>query len=427
MNIQYTNISLIMYGIKKCSGNCLYCSAASTMKYRDTKNKTTFKFDKDKTKKRILEYTNILEVSKSSPVSLHVDVWGGNPLENFNEFKEVVEFLLNDLKEFTTIEIHTSGNGLELQSEDIVQYLIDNNIHYQLSHDGLGQYMRTGTIDPLYWEKTAGNIVKLTRLGLLDWLNCTLNNRNWSFFENKNFFDKWMRDNDLLDTNLIIKLNHIYPGTPAVDKAWVGQDIPELHGRSACKHGEIIGELGFQGENLNNYMHEYRKMGIICLTPGIGDNPEWKHYANYILGQINRWGIMENEEQGDGICRKFQMGLVDKTFAIDTLGEYCQCNLLDSSTPVKNPSGARAKDCEKCVYAKQKECHLCGSELPEEPCQFLFKQCQVLEEFAQLNFLINDIRNSINNSNSCNCNGKCDCKNKDNTAEPVYCVKNYSI
>lgn len=34
-----------MYGIKKCSGGCLYCSAASTMRYRDAKNgnEATFK------------------------------------------------------------------------------------------------------------------------------------------------------------------------------------------------------------------------------------------------------------------------------------------------------------------------------------------------------------------------------------------------
>ena len=44
--------------------------------------------------------------------------------------------------------------------------------------------MRTGLIDPLYWDKTKDNIVKLTRLGILDWINTTLNGRNYSFFEN---------------------------------------------------------------------------------------------------------------------------------------------------------------------------------------------------------------------------------------------------
>lgn len=420
MNTVFANISLVMYGIKKCSGSCLYCSAASTMNYRDSKNKTTFKFDKEKTKKRILEYTNVLELSKQNSVNLHIDIWGGNPLENFEEFKQVVEFLQNDLKEFSSIDLHTSGNGLELQSNDIVEYLINNNIKYQLSHDGLGQYIRTGEIDPLYWSKTADNIAKLTRLGILDWINCTLNNRNYSLFENKKYFDTWMQKNGLLDTGLVIKLNHLYPGTPAINKVWTGRDIPPLLGRSACKRGEVIGDLAFNGINLVNYMHELRKFGIICLMPDIRNNPEWKHYADYILNQINRWGIIESENEGDGICRKFQMGIVDKTFAIDTLGEYCQCNLIDSSTSVKNPSGTRTEKCKECVYSKQKECHLCGSEVYEDPCRYLYQYCQVLEEFAQLKCLLEETCKN----NKHNCEGHdCECHNK----EPVYCVKNYSI
>ena len=87
-----------MYGIHRCSGSCLYCSAASTMNYNEDGNKNTFKFDKEKTKKRILEYTEIEnEINAGNGVSLHIDLWGGNPLENFNEFKQVVEFCENDL------------------------------------------------------------------------------------------------------------------------------------------------------------------------------------------------------------------------------------------------------------------------------------------------------------------------------------------
>ena len=143
------SISLVMYGIRKCRGSCLYCSAASTMNYNEDGNKNTFKFDKEKTKKRILEYTNAEEdLKENQSISLKIDIWGGNPLENFSEFKQIVEFCQNELKEFKEISLHTSGNGLELRDNEKVQYLIDNNIHYQLSHDGCGQFIRTGLIDP---------------------------------------------------------------------------------------------------------------------------------------------------------------------------------------------------------------------------------------------------------------------------------------
>ena len=125
------------------------------------------------------------------------------------------------------------------------------------------------------------------------------------------------------------------------------------------------------------------------------------------------------------MCRKFQMGLVDKTFAIDTIGEYCQCNLIDSSTTVKNPSGKRPKQCDTCIYTKQQECHQCGSELYEEKCHYLYQWCQVLEEFAQLRNLLNQVKQSSNCNNNCqeNCHT---CKDNQNN-EPVYCVRNYKI
>ena len=428
------SISLVMYGIKKCSGACLYCSAASTMDYRDKKNgnKKTFVFDKEKTKKRILEYTNVEEDLKNNlEVSLDVDVWGGNPVENFDEFKQTIEFCQNELKEFKNINIHTSGNGLELQSNDIVQYLIDNNIHYQLSHDGLGQWLRTGDIDPLYWDKTKDNIVKMVKLGILDWINCTLTSYNHSFFSNIDFWNKWRKENDLMNLNsLTIKLNHIYPGTPAITKKWYGKDIPgNVHGTKPCKNGQEIGDLNFTKDDLITYFHEIRKLGLICLTPNIENVPEYMPYYGYIQGQINRWQVITSEKE-TGSCRNFQMGLSDKNFAIDTTGEYCQCNLIDSSTTVKNPTGWRPDECNTCVYTDQAECHMCGSETMSV-CNhgYNYQWCQVLEEFAQLQELLKVIRSE--NQHSCNCgeggcggNHECSCNQPDNS-NAVYCVKNY--
>lgn len=431
------SISLVMYGIKKCSGACLYCSAASTMDYRDKKNgnRKSFKFDKEKTKKRILEYTNIEQIlADGDSAELSIDIWGGNPVENFEEFKETVEFCQKELREFQKVKLHTSGNGLELQSDDIVNYLIENDIHYQLSHDGYGQWLRTGDIDPLYWDKTKDNIVKLTRLGILDWINTTLNGYNFSFFSNMEFWNKWRRENNLMDIDtLTIKLNHLYPGTPSVDKEWFGnKDIKgDVWGTKPCKKGQIIGDINLYGKDLSIYMHEIRKMGIICHTPGIEKSPEWQPFVSYIMGQVTRWQTLKSELDFTGLCRAFQMGLKDKNFAIDTIGEYSQCNLIDSSTPVKNPSGKRPDECETCIYKMQAECFPCGSEVMPS-CEYHYQWCQVLEEFAQLKELLASLRNENNQNHECNCNGdgccggECSCES-DKNKDAVYCVKNYRL
>lgn len=417
-------ISLVMYGIHKCSGSCLYCSAASTMNYNEDGNKNTFKFDKEKTKKRILEYTEVEKVLENNDCAkLNIDIWGGNPLENFNEFKQVVEFCKNDLKEFKEISLHTSGNGLELRDNEKVQFLIENDIHYQLSHDGLGQYIRTGLIDPLYWDKTKDNIIKLARLGIFDWVNTTLHSRNYSFFDNIEYWNKWRKEAGIMDKDFFIKLNHIYPGTPPVSKKWIFDDFdpfPEYESVKPIKKGEVIGDLNLRGDTLRNYMHEFRKLSHIFLIPGIENSQEYKPFFSYIREQSGRWRIVNKDEESTsfGACRAFQMGLRKTNFAIDTTGEYCQCNLIDSSTTVKNPTGSRPERCEKCKYSRQFECFPCGSEFMDENGEFCYAWCQTLEELAQLNESLKLLDN--NKEHVCQCMEK----KKD---EPIYCVKNYQV
>ena len=414
------SISVVMNGIKKCSGSCLYCSAASTMKYRDKANKNTFVFYKDKTKKRILEFCDITlsnDRKNKQPTDLNVDIWGGNPLENFDPFKQVVEFLENDLKEFRNINLHTSGNGLELQDDDLVEYLIKHGIKYQLSHDGLGQWIRTGEIDPLYWEKTSENIKKLARLGMLDWINCTLSSRNPSFFDNIDYWNKWRKETGLDGSiPLTIKLNHIYDGTPPIKTKWIGKDNKYI------KHGEEIGDLNFHGELLQEYLHEFRKLAAICLTPGIENDWAFKPYVNYIAGQADRYKLVRNTDDL-GSCVKFQRGLTDKNFAIDTKGEYCQCNLIDSDSKVKNSKGKMPDYCNGCKYNKTMECNTCGSENFPEKCEYKWWWNKTLEEMFGFIQIKNALMNMNKGQHQCNCN-KPDMNNGNNA---VFCVKNYAF
>ena len=407
------SISLVMNGIKKCSGSCLYCSAASTMNYRGKDNKSTFVFDREKTKKRILEYTKeVFDQANGKGVELNVDVWGGNPVENFEPFKQCIDFLENDLKEFSYIRIHTSGNGLELQDNDIVEYLIKHGIHYQLSHDGLGQWLRTGDIDPLYWEKTKDNISRLAREGNLDWINCTLSARNPSFFENIEYWNKWRDTFGIADKNITIKLNHIYDGTKPIEKKWLGKDNKYI------KHGEVIGDLCFHGETLQAYLHEFRKLSYICMTPGIENNMTFNVFASYIRGQYNRFNYIKNPREA-GSCVAFQRGLTDKNFAIDTKGEYCQCNLIDSDSKVHNPTAKQPDYCKNCKYKNLAECNQCGSENYPEKCEYHWWFANTLEETWQVLELLKHFQNGQNNHGECHC--------KEQPQEPVFCVKGYRL
>ena len=412
-----TGISIVMNGIRKCSGSCLYCSAASTMNYRAKDNQTSFIFNKEKTKKTILEYCKtVLEQDrkKGEGTTINIDIWGGNPVENFKPFKEVVAFCENDLKEFKIVKLHTSGNGLELQSRDIVDFLINHNIHYQLSHDGLGQWLRTGEIDPLYWDKTKDNIAELTKKGILDWINCSLTARNPSFFDNIDYWNKWRKEINLDNKiDLTIKLNHIYDGTPPIEKKWTGKDNAQI------KNGEIIGDLNLHGETLQEYLHEFRKLALICHTPGVREGWEFKPFCNYIFGQTGRFKIYKDENEL-GSCTKFQRGITKTNFAIDTKGNYCQCNLIDSDGKVKNEKAQMPDYCKGCIYEKTLECNTCGSENFPEKCEYKWWWNKTLEETFQMIQLIDAYENLLKNNNTHQCN----CNKPD---EPVFCVKGYRL
>ena len=417
MTMGNCSISIVMNGIRKCSGSCLYCSAASTMDYRAKDNKNTFVFYPKKLKAKILEYCKPqldIDKQKNEGTQLAIDIWGGNPVENFDPFKKVVEFCENELKEFTLVTLHTSGNGLELRDRDIVDYLFAHDIKYQLSHDGLGQWLRTGEIDPLYWDKTKDNIKEMAQKGLLDWINCTLTSRNPSFFANIDYWNKWRKEIGIYDTRpLTIKLNHIYDGTPPIQKKWLGKDNEYI------KHGEVIGDLNFHGEVLFNYLHEFRKLAIICYTPFIKDNPEFTPYINYITGQADRYKMITRPDEA-GSCVAFQRGLKDRNFAIDTKGKYCQCNLIDSDSKVKNPKAEQPAYCKTCKYKNLAECNPCGSENFPEKCEYKWWWAKTLEEMFQVIQLRNAYE-SMGNNCGCGGGGECQCHEE----QPVFCVKGY--
>jgi hypothetical protein len=168
-------------------------------------------------------------------------------------------------------------------------------------------------------------------------------------------------------------------------------------------------------------LSEFRKLAIICKTPGIRDNWTFAPFVSYIAGQADRYTIIQNDNQL-GACVRFQRGISDKNFAIDTKGKYCQCNLIDSDNKVKNSKAEMPEYCNNCKYKKTTECNTCGSENFPEKCEYKWWWNKTLEEMFSLNELIKNMNNKPNNTpqHQCSCKGK----SKNNA---VFCVKDFDF
>ncbi len=373
------SISLIMNGVKVCKMNCSYCSAVAAC-HPTKEDINDFHYDWNKTEETILNTSfikkEIEEFAKNGKKpNISIDVWGMEPLENFEAFKMTVAFCEDILsKHFENVFIRTSTNGMSLRDDKVIQFLIDHNIHLQLSHDGCGQWIRSRQYEPL--EANKDNIVKLVKEGILDLVNCTLSAKNPSFYDNINFWNKFRFENGLEKCKLEIKLNHIYDGTEPILK-------------------DNIGDLNFKGEVLNQYMHEFRELAIMFRDPEVTNTDEYRPYVSYILEQSKRWKELSSHEETNGACRMFQMGLSKETFAIDTTGRYCQCNLLDADHKVLDPSCTRPDYCKGCEYEMQSECHPCGSEVRAPECHFHKEWCRVLEEMKDIDMLLDKRKNLV--------------------------------
>ena len=385
-----TTLSIVMYGVHKCSGSCVYCSAATPQGYKDNHKKNNFKIEPEKIDERVIDFfkkSQGIDITKNHNFKLQIDIWGSNPLSNFKEFKQTVEYCKTLNRFFCQVILCTSGNGLELASDEVVDYIIKNDIHYQLSHDGLGQWQRTGDIDPLYWGLTKENFLKILRLGLVRNINCTLSERNWSFYENYHYWEKYFEENDI-KVKPIVKLNKVAAGTKPVNKVWTGKDNPQI------KHGEIIGNQQIT-ENADKYFAEWKKMYFDQSVPAI--------YKSYFNTQLDGFKHLNGNMKNNQSCWKFQHGYQDWNFAIDTLGYYCECNLVDHDNHCNGRGKDMPEECSHCKYNDTTECLCCDTEDYERPkCTFRKKQCNLLTELKWGKFSLVDIRTNkiLGRSNS---------------------------
>lgn len=235
-----------------------------------------------------------------------VQIWGTEPLLHLEEFKKLVE-CIGDKK------IGTSSNGILLCDKNIVDYLIQHKIRVQLSWDGLGQKYRTK-----YDFLDNDNITRLAKAELLH-VNCVLHGKNTDVKGNIEYFDNWQKR---IHTRVSIRFSLLMAGDN--------------------------GEFAYKYPNL--FLKECKKY-------------IQHRYFRQIRRQVEDFKL-HTEPSG---CFNYALNK-GKTFVIDTLGNYCPCNLLDSSQKPGNAEGKRLEECKTCIYKDSKFCTNCVSNPLEKKC-----------------------------------------------------------
>ena len=370
-----------------CNACCKYCCchpAPFNMKDADIYNH----YEHD--------YPKMIEKIKECPISkgateYHFDIWGGEPLYNWQAVQEVVDVLREN---FPNCGLTISTNGLLIGAKHIVDWLIEKKITVQLSHDGYGQWIRT-KIDPLENENIIAGFKRLSDAGLFTAVNCTLSYYNYSFFKNADYFMEHLTKKGI--NCGYIKLNHIYNSDYDIDA--INEDGRWQDGIDESLKGTKIGNVAIRGRILDDYLQEFFKLAMLFRTTKNAGNLE--PFRSYIMEQSKRWRKVSESHQC-GSCRAYQSYIHDVegnykqdwNFVINTVGEYCECNLCEH---VDNPGAPMTEECSTCPYKDQSECHPCGSMFRPKKCEFLYKWVQLLEKIS----IVDKVLKNDNNRRQC--------------------------
>jgi uncharacterized Fe-S cluster-containing radical SAM superfamily protein len=376
-----------------CNMMCSYCCCHPSEKKVDLYSRYT------------KDYPKMIAKIKESPLFVkgdtmpHFDLWGGEPLFNTQAVQELVDVLRKEWPECT---ITISTNGLLLGAKHIVDWILENKISIQLSHDGLGQWIRSQEVDPLEKPLILEGLKRIADAGLFAAVNCTLSYYNSSWYKNIDYFIQHLKYNTKDPIKVgYIKLNHIYNSDydiKAVNTKGRWQD-----GFREDLVGKPIGNLALRGRVLDDYLQEFFSLAMFFRSNPNTHSP-MELFRSYIMEQSKRWGTVDETKQSAGACRAYQSYVhnIDgnykspHTFVITTSGEYSECNLC---TSVDDPGSPMTEECSTCRYKDQRECHGCGSMHRPSKCEYLYKFCQTLEKIH----LVDIMRNNNNGSNTQPC------------------------
>lgn len=440
------NFSIHNNGIRACSGSCKYCSSARTENWKmstkpdvdelikaDEDNYKDYKSDWDKFEELITHNKQWLEEMKKPIENRHMtwELWNTDSGTNLLIAKDVYKHfnLLCDKYEIPSRRLSVSTNGLPFIRDDLCEWYSFHNVNCQLSHDGLGQWIRTGDYNPL----DNPNTIELIRNGTLGAINCTHSFLNNDMMANIHYLNQYLKKawpniyddkkvcNQADEYNfkkLYIKLNHIMDGSGCypfinVNGLFNGKEYEQLkrmpvNNLQLRDDHELAKKYDFLplGRSLSDYLQSYEQVFLTMernkylKITDVGLIP----YFNYLNEQTTK-RLMEVDTNSPiaGACRNYQRwkhkigdekGWSEQTFVLCTDGtkpDYSECNLLDSTTSTLNPGGVQADYCKDCKYKNRFDCNKCGSEKFPDHCEYLYRWNQFLDNIAKQRWLLESV------------------------------------
>lgn len=381
-----TSFSIVMNGASSCNMNCRYCAGADETKVKITHLEKPNPIDWNKLLSSMKRNPN-LHCDNGAWNIDHIEIWGGEPLI----YKDLMVELMDGLtKEFGVKKYFFSTNGILLAKRSIIDWILDESkyhIDVQLSHDGLGQWIRSGSFDPLYDDVVGQNILEIAKSGHLSDINCVLNKLNPSPIDNMSYYNKWMSDNHIQVK--CIQLNHM-------------QDTPNIINHLVNPHtGEEWNNisLNLEGDSLRVYFNELFSLFIEMFIGGKMNDPSLAPYAEFIERFSRAYGhFMKDKDEPHMSCRSFARGKQDFNFAIDTKGNYCECILYDSDHETPNHNCNQPDYCKDCEFYNYSTCNGCPDQwymsIPNH------EHCQFHKEYARYQERIHQIDRALTRSPS---------------------------
>lgn len=242
-------------------------------------------------------------------------IWGADPIVSWNSFKKTVDFVESLGK---NIQIYASTNGSTL-TNDVIDYLNEHNIKVQLSHDGVAEHYKLD-FDPL-------DRYDITRLNSVV-INCVIHNNNCDIMKNIDYFSKKV---------------------PTIKVAF---SLPQISKEN---------DFTIHKENADKLIGQ-------CTALLLSDNPMYR--LNVPTGDDYK---IDYRTKMPTVGCLMSEGVSNH---IDTLGNWCQCNLVDSLNP--KLEFRRNEICNNCEFRYSTLCGVCGLLEPPTECYFLYRLNQLL-------------------------------------------------